>query len=332
MQESLSIIIPVHNAENFLDVCLESVNKISLKDLEILLIVNASTDSSLDKCQAWAKKDSKFKIICTETPGVSNARNIGLKNSNSDYITFIDADDYIDSEAFVDNFTKCREANADISFSAYYRVENGKTQIIHLPLESKIFTKTEISSEIIQQKIAPNINFMGVVWRSFFKKNILQGLEFNQELAYHEDVNFIIRASLKAYTAIIISKPYYYYRINCKSASGNKKVNNSENRKKFLKHLEDIAKETHLNLDFALAQRKADILIISYKEISHASEGLINKIRRMYGLHSAIPASEISYWEPDSFGKTMAIYMKLMKKNLRLFALLFLFIRFFIFK
>ena len=332
MQGSLSIIIPIHNAENFLDECLESVSKISLNDLKVLLIVNASTDSSLDKCQAWANKDPRFEVFRTDTPGVSNARNIGLKNCHSDYVAFIDADDYIDSDAFVDCFKKCNEANADISFSAYYRIENGKTQVVRLPLEDKIFQENEISSEIIEQKLAPNTNFLGVVWRSFFKRSILQGIEFNQELAYQEDVDFIIKASLKASSAIIIQKPYYYYRINDKSANGNVKINNSENRRKFVKHLENIAKENHLNLDLALAQRKADILIISYKEISRSSEGLINKIKHMYELHSAIPISDISYWEPDCFGKTMAIYMKLMKKNLRRFALLFLFIRFFIFK
>lgn len=330
--QSLSIIIPIHNAENFLDECLESVSKIPLKNLRVFLIVNASTDSSLDKCQVWANKDSRFEIFCTKIPGVSNARNIGLKNCDSDYITFIDADDYIDAEAFVDSFKKCNEANADISFSAYYRVENEKVQIIQVPLENRIFNKTEIASEIIQQRLAPNINFLGVVWRSFFKKSILQDIRFNHELAYQEDVDFIIRTSLKASSAIIISKPYYYYRINNKSANGNTKVNNSENRKKFIESLKKIAEENHLNLKFALAQRKADILIVSYKEISCSSKSLIDKMRCLKKLHSAIPISEIPYWEPETFGKTMAIYMKLMKKNLRHFALFFLFIRFLVFK
>ena len=332
MQGSLSIIIPIHNAENFLDECLESVSKISLNDLKVLLIVNASTDSSLDKCQAWANRDPRFEIFCTDTPGVSNARNLGLKNSHSDYIAFIDADDYIDSDALVDCFKKCNEANVDISFSAYYRIENGKTKIIRLPLENKIFQKTEISSKIIEQKLAPNINFLGVVWRSFFKRSILEGIEFNQELVYQEDVGFTIKASLNASTAIIIQEPYYYYRINSKSANGNTKINNSENRRKFVEYLENIAKEHHLNLTIAFAQRKADILIISYKEIARSSKSIINKIKHICELHSAIPASEISYWEPDCFGKTMAIYMKLMKKNLRRFALLFLFIRLLVFK
>ena len=332
MQGTLSIVIPIHNVENFLDKCLESVSRVSLDGLKVMLVVNASTDSSLDICRAWADKDSRFEIFCTDTPGVSNARNIGLENCNTDYIAFIDADDYIDCDAFVDCFKKCIETNADISFSAYYRVKNEKAKVVRLPLESKIFKGNEITSEIIQQKLAPNINFFGVVWRTFFKRSILQGIEFNLELAYHEDVIFMIKASLNASTAIIIQKPYYYYRINSKSASGNERVNNSENRRKFVKHLENIAKENHLNLAFAIAQRKADILIISYKEILRSSKGVINKMKRIHQLQSAVTDSEISYWEPDCFGKTMAIYMKLMKRNLRLFALLFLFIRFFIFK
>lgn len=332
MHGSLTIIIPIHNAEDFLDECLESVSKISLNGLKVLLIVNASTDSSHDKCQIWANKDSRFEVFCTEIPGASNARNLGLKNCDSDYITFIDADDYIDADVFTDNFKKCNEASADISFSAYFRVEKGKAHVIQVPLESRIFNKNEIFSEIIQQRLAPNINFLGVVWRSFFKRSVLQDIEFNQELTYQEDVDFIIKASLKASTAIFITKPYYYYRINGKSANSNTKTNNSENRKKFVECLENLAKENHLDLKFALAQRNADILVTRYKEISYSSKGIIDKIRCIKGLHSTIPISEISYWEPEAFGKTMAIYMKLMKKNLRRFALFFLLIRFLILK
>ena len=332
MQGPLTIIIPIHNAEDFLDECLESVSRISLNGLKVLLIVNASTDSSLDKCLAWANKDLRFEIFRTEIPGVSNARNIGLKNSCSDYITFLDADDYIDAETFVDSFKQCKETDADISFSAYYRVENGKTQVIQTPFWGKFFQKNEIFSEIIQQRLAPNTNFLGVVWRSFFKRSILQNIEFNQELTYQEDVDFIIKASLKASTAIIIPKPYYYYRINSKSANGNAKVNSSKSRKKFVERLENIAKDNHLDLTFALAQRKADILIVRYKEISCSSLGIFDKMKCMKKIHSTIPNSEISYWEPEAFGKTMATYMKLMKKNLRCFALLFLFIRFLVFK
>src|SRR5690606_32725285 len=91
----ISIIIPIYNASAFLEKCIDSVINQSYDNLEIILINDGSTDSSLDICKKYANSDDRIKLINKENGGVSSARNMGLEVVTGDYIGFVDSDDYI---------------------------------------------------------------------------------------------------------------------------------------------------------------------------------------------------------------------------------------------
>ncbi len=94
----LSIIIPVHNAERYLDDCLDSIVKqgLSQEDYEVILVDDKSTDGSLEKCKQWAGRFSNFRVHAhKENHGVGAARNTGLGLAQGDYVSFIDSDDYL---------------------------------------------------------------------------------------------------------------------------------------------------------------------------------------------------------------------------------------------
>lgn len=93
---SITTIIPIYNVEQYLDKCLESIEKQSEKFDEVILINDGSTDKSSSICEEYCKRNSYFKLINQENQGQGIARNIGIKQAISDYIIFIDADDYID--------------------------------------------------------------------------------------------------------------------------------------------------------------------------------------------------------------------------------------------
>ena len=96
----ISVIIPVYNAENTIDRCLDSVTKQTFGNLEIILIDDGSQDNSKEKYQEWAKKDNRIKIITQKNRGVSAARNAGINIATGDYIAFVDSDDWIDSTMY----------------------------------------------------------------------------------------------------------------------------------------------------------------------------------------------------------------------------------------
>ena len=93
-QPTLSIIVPVYNAEKYIDQCIESVLTQSFTDFELILVNDGSTDSSLERCYAW-DSDERVKVFFTENRGVSHARNYGLKNAIGKWILFLDSDDYL---------------------------------------------------------------------------------------------------------------------------------------------------------------------------------------------------------------------------------------------
>ena len=105
-QPRVSIVIPVYNAEKYLDRCIESAVNQTYKETEIILVDDGSTDSSFDVCTKWAGKDSCIKVIHKTNEGAGLARNAGLDIATGEYLLFVDSDDYILPETV----QKCVEA------------------------------------------------------------------------------------------------------------------------------------------------------------------------------------------------------------------------------
>ena len=98
MIPKISVIIPVYNAEKTLHRCIDSILAQTFSDFEVLLIDDGSKDKSGEICDEYARKDSRIKVCHKENGGVSSARNMGLDNAKGEWITFVDADDYIASD------------------------------------------------------------------------------------------------------------------------------------------------------------------------------------------------------------------------------------------
>lgn len=96
MEALVSIIVPIYNKEKYLKECLKSIETQSYSNIEILLIDDGSTDSSLLICEEHKKADQRIKIFTKANGGVSETRNYGLCKANGEYIAFVDPDDYID--------------------------------------------------------------------------------------------------------------------------------------------------------------------------------------------------------------------------------------------
>lgn len=110
-----SIIIPVYNAEQYLEECLESIERQTLPNFEVILVDDGSSDSSLDICRAFSKCDSRFIVIEQENAGTSAARNTGIRASSGKYITFIDNDDFwMSGDALAQLLQVAQKTDADL--------------------------------------------------------------------------------------------------------------------------------------------------------------------------------------------------------------------------
>lgn len=202
----VSVVIPVYNVENVLEKCINSVLSQTYKNLQIILVDDGSTDNSGNICDAFCKKDDRVAVIHKKNGGLSDARNVGLKQVSGDYISFIDSDDWV-SEDFIETLIDNAVSHqADISIVDYAMVfESGKIKYVNNNYkELEIFN----TREALQQLLIQNISFM--VCNKLYKKEIFDNVEFPVGQLY-EDASIGLKTFLKTKKVVICHKAKYFY-------------------------------------------------------------------------------------------------------------------------
>lgn len=208
----LSIVVPVYNVEKYLPGCLESIIEAALPETELLLIDDGSTDHSADICKSYAEKFSFIRILHQKNQGPSAARNFGISESRGKYVTFFDADDKIEPEAFQRTAFLLKKYEAQLWISDFYRIAaNGC-------ILDKVFQIEESAVPIIEPSYLEHFLSDGErvwnVWRYIFRRDFLleNNLLFIEGVNCAEDLEFIVRALTLAERPAFYHNPYYYYR------------------------------------------------------------------------------------------------------------------------
>ena len=201
----VSVIVPVYNNEKYLERCLSSIFNQTFNDIEIICVNDGSTDCSGDILNKYVTH-TNFKIINQENAGLSEARNIGLKNALGDYISFIDSDDFIDVNFIETLYNAAVEQNADISCAGIIR-ENLK-QHVKLITYKNIKSSIDTKEKFILSK-CPQYNF---VWNKLYKREFLiqNNIEFISGRIY-EDMCFTPDAIEKSGLLVVCPNTFYHY-------------------------------------------------------------------------------------------------------------------------
>lgn len=186
MEEKISVIVPVYNVKSYFEKCIESIVNQTYKNLEIILVDNGSIDGSGTICDEYAKKDSRVVVKHKEPGGPSEARNIGLDMATGDYISFVDSDDYMDSNMFEVLYSDLKANDCDISMCGYIRVNSDGEPIATddsaLPIATGVYTKQEMFEKLCGKELCQCV----VVWNKLYKKHIFDNLRFVNGMI-HED-------------------------------------------------------------------------------------------------------------------------------------------------
>lgn len=205
----ISIIIPVYNAEKTLNKCLDSIINQTYKNLEIIIINDASIDSSLDIIKKYEKENKNIILINNkENKGIGYSRNNGIKKASGDYISFIDSDDYIENNMYEIITKNINKSKPDLLIFNYNRIIKNKVFDNEYIFNNKITTFKE-SPEIIY-----NINLSP--WNKIYKKELIKDVLFPEDLKY-EDALFVVKSYNKAKNISIIDNKLYNYCIRDKS-------------------------------------------------------------------------------------------------------------------
>ena len=215
----ISIVVPIYNAETYLNQCIKSIIEQSYKNIEIILINDGSTDDSGIICDEYAQKDIRIKVIHNKNQGVSISRNIGIQEARGEYISFVDADDFISKKYVEILYQLIIKDNAQISTvgnDEYYEGKMIKT--------SKGIRKVLHSEEAIKM-ILKERDMTHVCWGKMYKKELFddEDIKFDSTMKIGEDLKIIIPIIEKCKKISIDTREkLYHYRKNEKSITQQK--------------------------------------------------------------------------------------------------------------
>ena len=208
MQPLVSVIVPVYKVKDYLSRCLDSLCRQSLKNIEILLIDDASPDRCGEICEQYAVQDPRFKVIHhTENKGLSAARNTGIRQAKADYLMFVDSDDWV-HEDFCKAAYECAVHNkADLVMFGYQ-------YILEKPVHNK--TKSLIKSVPdgpITLENAIDLTFTDygtVAWNKLYSRTLFNGIKYPEGQLF-EDSATTYKLIWNASHIYCIKKVLYYY-------------------------------------------------------------------------------------------------------------------------
>ena len=212
----ISVIMPVYNVENYLAQCLQSVVDQTLKDIEIILVDDGSTDSSLDICKQYAQKDNRIKIIEQQNQGAGAARNKGLEIATGEYLSILDSDDYFDADMLEKLYNKATVNKLDIVICRCQSIDTLTGEI--KPMQWSIKQNRLPDKSIFNYKDMPDyiLGFcVGWSWDKLFKREFVQknNLKF-QNLRSTNDMLFVFLSLVLADKISVINDVLITHRYN----------------------------------------------------------------------------------------------------------------------
>lgn len=240
MSYKLSVIIPVFNAEDYIKECLDSVvdQSLGIDNIEVIIVNDNSCDSTLDIISQYTDKYPSFKLISNKSNlGPGESRNMALKEVSSDYVTYLDADDFISQNAYEDALSKINEFNADLliyNWETYTGSDYVEPVNIHQQntLENKLITD-------IKQN--PKLFLSTAPWNKIYHRSLFKYLKFSK--GFYEDNIVAILALINAKRIFLSKDSIYYYRKNSDSTTENITVDSSIHLSNSIKEIFDLRYE-----------------------------------------------------------------------------------------
>ena len=224
--ELISIVVPVYNVENYLRMCLDSIEHQTYSNIEVLLINDGSPDSSGEICQEYVARDSRFRYFEKENGGQSDARNYGIEKSNGKYLTFVDSDDWL-SLTYVEDLYQAAIRNDADTVVSHYIIYNESDRNYYVHIWDDYYEKNYTGEELIME--LPKLELNGYIyitsWGILFKKELFNNIRFPKGKVI-EDSRTNYKLFFRSNKIAYIHKEIYYHRegIESTGSSVNEKL------------------------------------------------------------------------------------------------------------
>ena len=213
---AVSIVIPVYNAEKYLVKCLESVVNQTLKNIEIIIIDDGSSDSSSEICEEYATKDNRIIYYKKENEGLAAARQDGIERANGEYVGFVDSDDWLELNMYERMYDEASKENADIVFCNCF-FNDSETDRTHL--EPGNYDRKRIEDEILPRSLSgiSNKGSNSVIrWSNCLRIYRLalirdNNISFGRKFRRSQDLQLTFETTLHAQKYVSINDEFLYH-------------------------------------------------------------------------------------------------------------------------
>lgn len=211
---NISVIIPVFNVEHYIERCLNSLLQQTITDFEIVIVDDGSTDRTREICEQYQKYDDRIRIIGQKNMGVAIARNVGLKMARGEWISFVDADDYVENYYLESLYSLVINNNAQMSIGG--SLDTDGTSGLVIDQSKKVIGK--YSAQDTMKLFLCKMGVSCVMWGKLFAKKLFDAVVFNQDNYVGEDLDVFYRLIDKCqHIAIDTSVLCYHYMMNAQS-------------------------------------------------------------------------------------------------------------------
>ena len=211
MSPTVSIIVPVYNAEHTIRRCIESILNQEYTDFELLLVNDGSTDGSGAICDEYAARyPGNISVIHQENSGISGARNAALDRARGTYLQFLDSDDWITPDATSSLVRTAESGPCDMVISDFYRVVGERVSQKGDIDEDGLMTREDFAAHMMEN---PADFYYGVLWNKLYRRSIVEAhhLRMDPEISWCEDFMFNLEYIRHAQRFYALQVPIYYY-------------------------------------------------------------------------------------------------------------------------
>lgn len=293
----ISVIIPIYNAEKYLNTCIESLLRQTFKDIEIILVDDGSPDRCSEICDDYASRFSNIRVIHRKNGGAGYARNSGLDIASGRYVVFLDPDDFLAPNTLECCRQLAEKEEADQVRYMFHRFsDDSKIDILPVPTDKPyVVASGPDAIQPILAEIAPLLDKVKVVApttasgsTALYRHSVIKkhGIRFLSEREWHsEDVLFTIDFALVCRKIVYTPYPFYYYRRNPSSLSQTLRPDYIDRASRFSKFLGDKLEKKGIRdagiyaMGYAIAEMRWANRLIFFSDMSLAEKKkLFNEI------------------------------------------------------
>lgn len=282
------MIIPVYNAEAYLEECLESILNQTYPNIEILLIEDGSTDKSRNICMEYAKEHEQVRIFEQDRKGAGQARNCGIKNAVGEYLMFVDADDRLAKDEVVEILVQLMEKeDADIAVGNYQRL--WEKELVEANRHGyHLQTDTKTINYRFEGFFSGGI--LSYVWAKMYRRSFLTEKKIClQKYAYAEDKMFNFECYIEGADYAFTKEDVYIYRKNPNSVSNQYRKDSKENWMAIAKRTDRLLKEKGLQKNYGDLAAHTIFFAVFFdakQEYIHSGRKLLSVRDTIKGYHS----------------------------------------------